>query len=1400
MDQVVKALRVAVKENQRLRRENDELLARLNEPVAIVGMACRYPGGVRSPEDLWRVVADEVDAIGPFPGDRGWDLDALYSPDPSVSGTCYTRSGGFLHDAAEFDAGFFGISPREALTIDPQQRLLLETSWEAFEDAGIDALSLRRSRTGVFAGVMYNDYGSRFSGRVPTLLEGHLGIGSAGSVASGRVAYTFGLEGPAVTVDTACSSSLVALHLAVQSLRAGECSLALAGGVALMASPAVFVEFSRQRGLSVDGRCKAFAASADGTGWAEGVGVLLLERLSDARRNGHEVLAVVRGSAVNSDGASNGLTAPNGPSQQRVIRAALAQARLEPSDVDAVEAHGTGTLLGDPIEAQALIAVHGERSRPLWLGSLKSNIGHAQAAAGVGGVIKMVMAMRHGVLPRTLHVDSPSPHVEWSAGSVELLTSARPWPSVDRPRRAGVSSFGVSGTNAHVILEAASAQELSDLAEMIGVGTRSPQGARQSESIPIAQAGEVSLVAGAGGVRRVAGAGGVLRVAEAGEVPLIAGVGEVPPVVAAGGVPLVVGAGGVPLVVGAGEVPLVVSARSAKALRARIEQVRDLEPTADVAFSLVTTRAMLEHRAVVVGGRVVEGVADVEGEVCFVFPGQGAQWVGMARDLIKAEPVFAQRIRECAEALEPEVEWDLFEVLGNAEALERADVVQPALWAVMVSLAHLWRAGGVEPKAVVGHSQGEIAAAVTAGALSVEDGARIVARRSKLIARRLAGRGGMVVVSELPRDPRLAVAAINGPGSIVVSGDLDAIEAVAGKRIPVDYASHSHHVEELRDDLIRVLDGITPKKAAIEFFSTVDEKWLDTTELNAEYWYRNVRQTVLFESAMRTLADHGYRKFIEISPHPVLTVAVEQTVEGAAVTGTLHRDDGGPDRFVRALGEAFVRGVEVDWAGMFPGARKVKLPTYPFQRRRYWLDANHPAEQPEETAEDLFELVCATTKAVLRLEDDEFDAAKPFKDMGVDSLLAVELRNRVATASGRRLPATIVFDHPTPAALAAFLNGGSAITEIDFAEEIALDQDIQPTIRATGEPREILLTGATGFLGAFLLRDLLDQTTARVHCLVRADDDTTALARLKNNLDWYGLDVDLDRVRTVRGDLAEPRLGLDEQRFDNLARKIDVVYHAGAQVNWLQPYQDLKAANVKGTEEVLRLAARHRTVRVHYVSTTGVFAQPGGPKSTDAETGPAEQLPTGYQQSKWVSEEIVREAQRRGLPVTVYRPDTVCGSQVDGACQTNDFVWRSLKGCLQAKAVPAQAKGLFTIAPVDYVSAAIVGLSMEPRQDTYHLYNPEPVSLNNLIDRLNHHGYDLEEIPRDQWNDRVSSDPDNAANALLDVFTAATQAEELRITYDIEETVEAGFPCPEITDDLLDTCIRFFQRTGYFPQ
>ena len=932
-ERLTEALRVSIKENESLRRRNRELMAAAHEPIAVVGMACRYPGGVTSPDGLWELVAEGRDAIGPFPTDRGWDLASVYDPDPESKGTTYCREGGFLDGVADFDASFFGISPHEALAMDPQQRLLLETSWEALEHSRLDPASLRGSRTGVYVGAAHGSYASDPES-VPEDSRGHLLTGSADAALSGRISYTLGLQGPSMTVETACSSSLVALHLAVQALRRGECRTALAGGVAVMADPSAFVEFSRQRGLSPDGRCRAFGEGADGTGWAEGVGVVVLERLSDARRHGRPVLALVQGSAVNQDGASNGLAAPNGPAQKQVIAQALDDAGLKPADVDAVEAHGTGTPLGDPIEAQALLAAYGRDrpgDRPLRLGSFKSNIGHSQAAAGVAGVIKMVQALRHGVLPKTLHADSPTSRVDWSAGAVRLLTEKVSWPRGDRPRRAGVSAFGVAGTNAHLLLEEAPA-EPSD-------APRHPAGADS---------------------------------------------------------------GGIPLA-------WMLSARGEDALRSqagrlltRLSGDTGTDPV-DVALSLARTRTDHEHRAVLLGtdgteltgalaalaeGRaspsVVRGVRDRDGGLAFLFTGQGSQRTGMAGELRRAFPVFADALAEVTGRLDPLLDRPLSRVLEAApgseedELLHQTRYAQAALFAVEVAMARLLESWSIRPDTLIGHSVGELAAAHVAGVFDLDDACTLVEARGRLMQQLPSG-GAMVSVRAGEEEVRgllaayegtVSLAAVNGPESVVVSGAAAAVSEVAdrlsarGRRtrqLRVSHAFHSPLMDGMLADFRAVATGLRFRQPARTVISNVTGRPVRPSEIStAEYWVRQVRGAVRFADGVRAAYASGVRTFVELGPDGVLCAMAEECLddERVVMVPTLRKPrsaesaapDGGSQALsvLTAAATAHTRGVPVAWervyVGPWEGARHVDLPVYAFQHQRFWLPPGRTAD------------------------------------------------------------------------------------------------------------------------------------------------------------------------------------------------------------------------------------------------------------------------------------------------------------------------------------------------------------------------------------------------------------------------------------------------------------------------
>ncbi len=946
-DKLRRYLRKVTADLREARRHIDEMEQREREPIAIIGMACRYPGGVASPDDLWELVDSGTDAIGEFPTDRGWDLERLYDPDPDHTGTTYSRHGGFLYDSGEFDADFFSIGPREALAMDPQQRILLECAWETFEDAGIDPASLVGSQTGVFAGVMHNDYGVG-AGAALAELEGYRATGIEDSVISGRLAYTFGLEGPAVSLDTACSSSLVTIHLASQALRLGECELALAGGVTVFATPTAFIEFSRQRGLAADGRCKSFSAQANGIGWAEGVGLVMLERLSQARKNGHRVLALVRGSAVNQDGASNGLTAPNGPSQERVIRQALAGAGLSPSEIDAVEAHGTGTPLGDPIEAQALLATYGQGrpdGRPLWLGALKSNIGHSAAAAGVAGVIKTVQAMRHGKLPKTLHAQERSPHVDWSEGEVSLLSESVPWEANGRTRRAGVSSFGVSGTNAHIILEEAPRVEVAVGAQEVGAEETDADRDGEVTDAPTMTSAKSPARSGIAPFL-VSGSGGDALAAQAGRLCSFVG--------------------------GESEVDLV-----------------------GVGCELALRRAGLSHRGVVVAGDrgellgglvalerggVVDGVVSGVvggGRLALLFSGQGSQWGGMGRGLYEAFPVFAGELDLLCGVFDGLLGCSLLELLfedgsegDGVSRLDRTEFTQPGLFALEVALYRLVESFGLRPDFLVGHSIGELSAAYVAGVFSLEDACRLVVGRGRLMGA-LDGVGAMAAVRACERDvveslggfgDRLALAAVNAPEAVVVSGDEVALgewEAEFARsgggverkvtRLRVSNAFHSVLMEPMLDEFRELAEGVEFSEPRVPIVSNVTGGVVGVELCSAEYWVSQVRGTVRFADGVRVLRDMGVTRFLELGPDGVLSGLALECVdeggdgsEGVLVAASLRKRRPEVRAFLGFLAQAYVSGVDVDWNAFFDDTEataRVVLPTYAFQRRRYWLSS-----------------------------------------------------------------------------------------------------------------------------------------------------------------------------------------------------------------------------------------------------------------------------------------------------------------------------------------------------------------------------------------------------------------------------------------------------------------------------
>ncbi|MFC9894666.1 type I polyketide synthase [Nocardia sp. NPDC127579] len=1021
-------LRRATRQLRQTRQQLAEERARAHEPIAIVGMACRFPGGIENADDYWTALLEGRDLITTFPGDRGWDIEALYDPDPDAFAKSYVREGGFLTDPAAFDAGFFGIGPLEAEAMDPQQRLLLEVAWEAVEHARVDPATLRGSVTGVYLGLSDQGYGFGAT-QAWDGAETYYFTGNAAAMAAGRVSYVLGLEGPAVTLDTACSSSLVAVHHAARALRGGECDMALAGGVAVMATPGPFALFSRQRALAPDGRCKSYSSNADGTAWGEGAGILVLERLSDARRLAHPVLAVVRGSAVNADGASNGITAPRGLAQRRVIESALADAGVEPAEVDVVEGHGTGTVLGDPVEVRALQETYG-RARcgapPLLLGSVKSNMGHTQSAAGVAGLIKMVQTLRHGVVPPTLHVDTPTPHADWSAETMCLTTRAQPLSDGERPHRGAVSSFGISGTNAHVIVEEA------------GPGSE------------LAVTGPVS------------------------------GGGEF------GAVPWVLSAKTSDALCGQAARLLARCTADPKGDPVDIGHALATTRTTFEHRAVVLGASpdrLLDGLAALRDGRhsatVVRAVGAIRGRVALLIPGQGTQRAGMGRQLYRRYGVFAETFDRVCDAFAAHLEHPLRAVVfDDAEGLlARTEYTQPAVFAVTVSLFRTLEAWGLRTDFVIGHSIGELAAAHVCGALDLPDAVSLVAARAR--AMRDMPPGAMISVRGTVAEVRAslsgyaavaAVAADNAPNATVVSGDPAAIDAIAGywrrqgrrvRPLAVDRAFHSPQVEAILPDLSRAAAAVRPREPRIPLVSTVTGDIAAPGLLTATgYWPRHAREPVEFQRAVRTAYAAGVRTFLEIGYGDTLCALVRETLADADVSALPLLRPGAEETAcaLHGLAGAWVHGAEVTWAKVFDGVpvRPADLPTYAFQRRDYWVrtdatvlerllgaagsalagpgpgqaaqvaapHATRDSVEVGEREEFALRLVLARIREILidiREEDIALDAT--ILEIGLTSLSALELRSRINAAAGTSITVEDLFTHPTPRALATLLVG-----------------------------------------------------------------------------------------------------------------------------------------------------------------------------------------------------------------------------------------------------------------------------------------------------------------------------------------------------------------------------------------
>lgn len=1359
----------------------------MSAQIAIVGMAGRFPGAPDL-DAFWRNLRGSVDAI------RRFSIDELRTSalmPQLIDLPDYVPAGAPLDGAELFDAGFFEINPREAERTDPQHRLFLECAWECLEHAGYDPARFP-GMVGVFGGAAMSGYTQLFpfaTGALDGMIQ-YL-IGNASDYLTTRVSYKLNLRGPSINVQTACSTSLVAIHLACQSLLGGECELALAGGVAVRVTQ--HEGYVHQPGLtSSDGRCRAFDADGQGTVFGNGVGLVALRRLDDALAAGDTVYGVIRGSAVNNDGILKaGFTAPSVEGQAEVIAEALAVAGITADQLAYVEAHGTATPLGDPIEVAALTkAFRASTARRGFcaLGSVKSNIGHLESAAGIAGLLKTTLALHHAELPASLHFERANPGLELDHSPFFVNAELRAWPRGEHPRYAGVSSFGIGGTNAHVVVEEAPLLPAT--------------GAHRSEQLLVLSARSDAA----------------LQVA---------------------------------------------SERLAAALAAHPELA-----LADVAHTLQVGRAELPRRRAIVARDRDQAIARLRADddpirsvaervdrpVVFMFPGAGAQYAHMAGDLYRREPVFRAELDRCHEILVRRTGKDLLAILypdHDDRRLTRTSTALPALIAVEYALAQLWRSFGLTPTAMIGHSVSEYVPACLADVISLEDMLCLVARRGELFEQ-LQG-GGMLGVPLEEAALRalmpdtLAIAALNAPGMSVVSGanePLDAFAAtlavrgVEAQRLHIDVAAHSPLVDPILAEFGAFVSTLSLRPPQIPFVSNVTGSFITEAQAtDPAYWVSQLRNTVRFADGVRTLLADPARVFLEVGPGRTLGTFVRQhrAHRPDVATSLPHAQDSHPDldHLLGNLGRLWTAGVSIDWRSVQgPGLRRrVALPTYPFERKRYWpaqVPRTSAAAEPADAPAAMYERpelgvafeppvgereqeVAAIWQRVLGLE--RIGRRDNFFELGGHSLLIAQLLAPLRERYRTELLVRALFMNPTIAGFASAIDqapaGAHEAAGVNPAE-IVLPADIQPVPerpRPDGQPETYLLTGATGFLGVFLLEELCARTDARIVCLVRADDPAHAMARLEQNLQRHRISLPglRERVEALPGDLAAPRLGLDAAVFARLAETIDAIYHAGAHVNFAYPYEALKASNVGGTIEVLRLAATYRQKPLHFISTTGVFtATACAGQRVDEQDALAHHagLHTGYVETKWVAERVLHLARARGIPVAIYRPAAVAGHPQTGASNRADFLLAMVRGCIALAAVPDVDNPIY-IAPVDFVVAAIVALSRhsESLGHVFHTTSPQPVPLAAQFAALRRLGYPLEELSFAAWHDRlraaVADEPAHPLAGYLIGGQTPLAPPIIDCTATTARLAELGLHCPANDDAALERTCRKLVDAGY---